>query len=581
MKNVKINEKITNNKLKLVKKIKTLLVVTTLSTGLLGCGKEEEIGKIINIGNHKEFSSILNEIKIQFAHFKNDDLGLIVTPSKLSESNIFNDVEIVKNYLSKFDVTLPVYLDIEAVMKDRDTNLTKKKTLIHTFLEKCKNNNISVGVYGTDSLLTKFYEELDFKDYGAYIIKENNELTYPGNVHVTKELNDKLTIREDLSSIISEKNKNNKDKFKSDYIHTIGSEDTIDTVANLYNISANDLLKYNNLRPSKVKLGTSIKIPNKEASSTIITENEAVANVKVKNNTEIISLKTPILGCDISRFQTNPNWTQMKENFDFVIVSTGRGLEGDNMFESHTKNCMENDIKMGIYCFNKVRGIDYTNIEDFKNALITQTNYVLDLIKDKKVTYPVYLDLENDDAPFTQCYTKEQLDLMLDLWKNMVAERGYIPGIYANKTNFNYISQTSSIDIPNTFEIWIAGGPQYNNEYVGLDFRDIKPVANTYTFKGQTHQLDTAQVCEVGINAGAGNGRGFLDINYSYTDYELSNVLSAYENITNITNFKEFNLRTLYSLKEEIALLALAMGLTLKYEIKKYKKDSKEFKKTI
>lgn len=274
MENIKVNEKIKNKKYKLNKKFKTALLVTALSMSIVGCGdKEEDKGNIINIGNHVKFSSILDEGKIMFTHFRNQDLGLIVTPTKLSEAGTYNDVKVVKEYLTKYDVTLPVYLNIEAMINDRNMNLTGKKEQIHAFLENCKKNNISVGVYGTDSLLTQNYEALGLQEYGAYVIKETDAVTYPGNIQVTKELSGDLTIREDLSSVIKEKNKNNDEKFVSDYIHTIAPGETIDTVALKYNLSANGILSYNGISARKAKEGVSLEIPNQVAEGeTTVTE---------------------------------------------------------------------------------------------------------------------------------------------------------------------------------------------------------------------------------------------------------------------------------------------------------------------
>lgn len=571
MKNVRVNEKFIDNKLKLKKKIKMILVVSTLSSTVIGCGRDEE-AKIINIGDHTEFSSVKDEMAIKQTHFFNNDLGLIVTPSKLTEASIYNDVEIVKNYITRYDITLPVYIDIQAVLDDRDTNLTNKKIAIHKFLDKCKKNDISVGVYGTDSILTQFYESLDFKEYGAYLVKDTQEVKYPGNIHVTKELNEEIKVREDLASAISEKNKNNKDKFIADYIHTISPTDTIDSVALLYDVSANSLLEYNGLSARNIKPGTKLNIPNKEANKNEIETGE----YQIIHNTKFTSLETPLLGCDIAKWQPNPDWKKMKENFHFVIARSSYGTKEDSKFKEHAKNCIENDIKFGVYCFNTVKGTNYSNIEDFKAAALKQANFTVELLKGIEIDYPVYLDLENDKYTFTESINKEQIDCLLTVWKEVMEANGYVPGVYTNKSIYGFLCNNSSLDIKKEMEVWIAGGYQYAAKEGGIDIKDVKAESKVYDYKGVSYELDTHQVTSQARNAGAGNGQGNLDVNYTYVDYERTNEQKeVVETIKAVIENKEFNKRLFWSLKEELALAGISLSSAI-ILARKRKKEKKE-----
>ena len=461
---------------------------------------------ILPIGNHKNSKSYFINNKIKMCNKSDISLGIIIEPNTTLESDIYNDVELVKDLISSYNIDFPVYLDINKIIENKTTNKEIKIKLIKDFLDKCTSNGIYTGVYGTDTNLCRLYNECDIKDYDAFLVMDNNEIKYKGVYNIIKDLDGKIYSKENLALAIQNKKLNNKDNFVFDGKYTVSEGETLLDIALHFGISVNELLEFNNINEKDVITGTVLRIP-------------CIVNTVIPdNNSDYKVLDNPLLGCDISYCQGKDiDWAKISRNYEFMIIRLSQGLNIDTCFENNTKNCKLNGIPYGIYCFNGFEGADYPDKNEYRKALEKQADFVVENLKNKVVDYPVYLDLETfGNTSFITRYSKEDIDIVLDVWREKITEAGYTPGIYCNKDTYFVIDSYIDIDLNDEFELWIAGSNDYN---VRKELQDLNVLTNTYSYKDKNYSADILQVSEAVINSGAGNSEGCLDVNYSFKDY--------------------------------------------------------------
>ena len=163
---------------------------------------------------------------------------------------------------------------------------------------------------------------------------------------------------------------------------------------------------------------------------------------------------TKIKGIDISAWQDKIN----KANFEkakaagiqFVILRVGyTGSSSkkptlDSVFENNYKNAIAAGLQVGVYFYSLATETKLAKAE---------ADFVLKNIKGKTITYPVYLDVE-DNATQGKA-SKSTLASVCDTFCNTIAAAGYKPGVYASLSWFN--NKIGTITASHTK--WVA---QYN-----------------------------------------------------------------------------------------------------------------------
>lgn len=190
-------------------------------------------------------------------------------------------------------------------------------------------------------------------------------------------------------------------------------------------------------------------------------------------------------GIDVSTWNGRVDWNKVKNSgVEFAILRCGYGMnmegQDDDTFIRNAKECERLGIPYGVYIYSYA-----TNIVRAKS----EAEHVLRLLKDRKVEYPIYLDLEDKsvsnigkDAIFT---------VAKEFVKNIEAA-GYYAGIYANLNWWeNYLTDPWY----DTVARWVAQyytECQYKKEYGVWQYSSIGSVS--------------------GID-------GKVDMNYAYVDY--------------------------------------------------------------
>lgn len=106
---------------------------------------------------------------------------------------------------------------------------------------------------------------------------------------------------------------------------------------------------------------------------------------------------------------------------------------------------------------------------------VEEANYVLNLVKGYKLTYPIAIDTEDISGAEGRAdnLSKEQRTKVVVAFCKRIKEAGYEPMIYANKW---WLSQALDISQLSNYSIWLA-------HYTGATQDD--PLAKPSDFKGK------------------------------------------------------------------------------------------------
>ena len=160
-------------------------------------------------------------------------------------------------------------------------------------------------------------------------------------------------------------------------------------------------------------------------------------------------------------------------------------LNEDSKFADNYTGAKDAGVKVGIYFFSQATSV--TEAEE-------EAGYVLQLLQNKSVDYPVVFDWEQTsvDGSRTADATGEQITSYASAFCKKIAKAGYTAGVYFNRSlGYNYYDLEQLKD----FEFWLA------------EYRSVP--AFYYNF-GLWQYSDNAQV--QGIDAA-------VDINVSFKNY--------------------------------------------------------------
>jgi len=156
-------------------------------------------------------------------------------------------------------------------------------------------------------------------------------------------------------------------------------------------------------------------------------------------------------GVDVSYHNGKIDWNKVKtEGIDFAILRCGYGSNetkyDDSTFDYNAKECERLGIPYGVFL--------YSYADDCTDDPTSEAEHVLRLIKNRKIDYPIYYDLE-DDA-LTESMTNDEIVKCAQIFCDAIETCGYDAGIYANLYWWNNVLNSSKLD---KYEKWVA---QYN-----------------------------------------------------------------------------------------------------------------------
>ena len=152
------------------------------------------------------------------------------------------------------------------------------------------------------------------------------------------------------------------------------------------------------------------------------------------------------VGIDVSRYQGDIDWDQVKEQIDFAIIRCGFGGNDtqydDPKYFQNADACTRLNIPFGVYLFSYA-----TNTSE----AISEAEHVLRLVRDYKLTYPIYYDVENNSIQ--KNLSNEQLTSICETFCNKIEASGYYVGIYSNLYWFETKLSSTRLD---RYDKWVA-----------------------------------------------------------------------------------------------------------------------------
>lgn len=166
------------------------------------------------------------------------------------------------------------------------------------------------------------------------------------------------------------------------------------------------------------------------------------------------------LGCDLSYHNKNVNWAELAASgCEFVMLRCGYrgytegGLMEDEKFDEYARAARAAGINVGVYFFTQA-----VNEEE----AIEEANYVLEIIEDHDITYPVAFDTEYINDPKARTNVEDISDELRSkiciAFCERIREFGYYPIIYASE---NWMRRNMDLKMLTDYEFW---APQYLDE---------------------------------------------------------------------------------------------------------------------
>lgn len=195
---------------------------------------------------------------------------------------------------------------------------------------------------------------------------------------------------------------------------------------------------------------------------------------------------------DISKWQTQVDYALIKQDraVDGVILRCGftgsarKSLEADELFHQHAQGFLRVGIPIGVYWFSRATTVAEGKAEALKT---------LELIKDYRIDYPVYIDVE--DGVYQAKASKDALTQAVKSFCDTIEGAGYYVGIYASVSWFRDKLLPDPL-LP--YDKWVA--------HWGVD----KP---SYALPYGMHQYtSTGKVRGIA---------GDVDLNHCYKDYPM------------------------------------------------------------
>ncbi len=162
---------------------------------------------------------------------------------------------------------------------------------------------------------------------------------------------------------------------------------------------------------------------------------------------------TSSLGIDVSSHQGWIDWEAVaNSDVDFAIIRAGyRGytdgqLNEDDYFSYNIQSAVENDLDVGVYFFSQAVTED---------EAIEEAQYVLELLDDYTLQYPVYFDWESIDntSARTDSISSSELTAIALAFCQTIEAAGYEAGIYFNLAQASRLYQLFTLQI---YDFWLA-----------------------------------------------------------------------------------------------------------------------------
>ena len=158
---------------------------------------------------------------------------------------------------------------------------------------------------------------------------------------------------------------------------------------------------------------------------------------------------------DISTWQKGINYQAIRDRVNYCILRAGFSTTKDNQFENHYNNLQ--GLNLGAYWYTYAKN---------ETQARQEANKCLEVIKDKKFTLPIFLDIEDSSL---NGLSKATLDSIVRAFGDVIQQAGYFFAVYSN-LNW-YRNKLSGNELNKSYDWWIAAwgdnppSPSYGINY--------------------------------------------------------------------------------------------------------------------
>ena len=192
-------------------------------------------------------------------------------------------------------------------------------------------------------------------------------------------------------------------------------------------------------------------------------------------------------GIDVSYIQGNIDWEKVKNSgqVDFVIIRCGYGMDetkqDDSKWEYNSSECERLGIPYGVYLYSYA---------DTTAKAKSEANHVIRLIKGKKLSYPIYYDMEDRSALDAKNMTSTKAAQIAQTFFSTLEVAGYKNlGVYSNVARFDSKLASGKLTTPifSQYPKWVAS---YNDTCKYQGSYHMWQYSNTGTIDGITGNVD-------------------------------------------------------------------------------------------
>lgn len=191
-------------------------------------------------------------------------------------------------------------------------------------------------------------------------------------------------------------------------------------------------------------------------------------------------------GVDVSTHQGKVNWEKVKASgIDYAILRCGFGddvaAQDDEWYMHNATECERVGMPYGVYLFSYAKTVKQAKSE---------AAHTIRLLKGRKITWPVYYDLE--DAKTTGTLSSTLIGDIVEAFCTAITKAGYKVGVYSYK---NWMDTKLTDPRIKKWPLWLA------------------QINNTVTYGGD---YEMWQYSSTGKVSGV---TGNVDMNYAYVNY--------------------------------------------------------------
>ena len=353
-------------------------------------------------------------------------------------------------------------------------------------------DNLNIGIDDEVSLsdfivsINGHYDDykIDTSEIGEKLIKfnfindDNIKVSYSFNINVVDDIEPLIMSGESYTVYIGS---------EDTLINDILSGDNIDNTPKREIIGEYDLNKLGTYPLQYVITDSSGNVSSKKFNLNVIEKPKTTYtehHTDFKDIYNIHKTDNTLIGLDISKYQGDIDFDTIKsEGVSFVMIRVGTEKKDtgefvlDPKFKQNIEGAIESGIDVGIYFYSYAKT---------KNEAIEDAKWVIDQIKDYKITMPVAFDWEDWTDFNSYNVSNKELTNIAYAYLNELNKKGYDTFLYSSKTYLQNIWANEKYDT------WLA-------HYIDK---------TTYTGKYKMWQLCSDGVID-GIN-------GYVDIDIYY-----------------------------------------------------------------